>query len=206
MITSSFQVLHENGKLVLRGPMTQADVRNRNGRLYPKDVLRSAVLDLSARVSKIPQTVYSELEHPQYDDLIKEKACGLLTEVSWDEDSGIGYCKVEILDSTPTGKEVLEGVANGNTYGISTRGSGSLDDNKVVQDDLYFHTADVIKTLQSCQICRLSEGVENPTNTLDDMLLEVKKDSNCKCIFHDLSMGEQIQLRDYVAKTITNLF
>lgn len=196
------QVLHENGKLVLKGPMTQADVRNRNGRLYPKDVLRKAVLDLSERVSKQPQSVWSELEHPGYPDLKREKACGLLTEVTWDESTGISYCKVEILPDTDVGKRVINGVRNGGTYGISTRGSGSLDESKVVQADLVFHTADVIETLQSCQICRLTEGVEE--NTLDDFLLE--SSDHCQCMFSKMTMSEQIQLRHHLAESIIKLF
>lgn len=198
---NSIQVLHENGKLVLKGPMSQADVRNRNGRLYPKATLRKATLELSERVSKQPQTVWSELEHPGYPELIREKACGVLTEVTWDEDSGIAYCKVEILPDTMVGKKVLNGVKNGATYGISTRGAGSLDESKVVQDDLVFHTADVIETLQSCQICRLTEGTEN---TLDDFLLE--KHEECECMFSKMSLSEQIQVREYLAESIIKIF
>lgn len=199
----TIQILHENGKLILKGPMSQADVRNRNGRVYPKAHLRKAVLNLSERVSRQPQAVYSELEHPSYPDLIRTKSCGLLTEVTWDEDSGISYCKVEILPDTATGKEVLEGISKGVTYGISTRGAGSLDENKVVQDDLFFYTADVIKTLQSCQICRLTEGVEDPSNTLDDFLVEAKE---CECKFHKMDLVDQIQLRDHLVESFTKLF
>lgn len=200
------QILHENGMLVLKGPMTQADVRNRNGRIYPKAVLREAVLDLSKAVSKEPKTIYSELEHPNYEELMFEKSCGVLTEVTWDEDSGIAYCKVMIHDSTPMGREVLEGVANGVTYGISTRGSGSLNEANVVQDDLKFFTADVIKTIQSCQICRLTEGVES-VNTLDDYLVEVSKvEPECKCRFNQLTLAEQIQVKHHLAEAVISCF
>jgi len=202
---NSVQILHENGKLVLKGPMTQADVRNRNGRIYPKAHLRPAVLDLASRVGGASKTpIYSELEHPSYAELMFEKSCGYLTEVSWDEATGIAYCKVEIHDETPMGREVLEGVAKGVTYGISTRGSGSLNEDKVVQDDLYFYTADIIKTIQSCQICRLTEGVD-PTNTLDDFLVEAVEPP-CPCIFEQLTMAEQIEVRSHLQEAIKKCF
>jgi len=199
----SIQVLHENGNVILKGPMSQADVKNRNGRIYPKPILRAATFDLARRVCGESSTpVYSELEHPDYIELVSEKACGMLTEVTWDEATGISYCKVQIVDTTPMGREVLAGVARGETYGISTRGAGSLNENKEVQDDLYFYTADVIKTLQSCQICRLTEGTLNE-NTLDDHLVDTPK---CKCRFNELSMGEQITLRHHLAESIINCF
>lgn len=185
--------------------MTQADVRNRNDRIYPKAYLRPAVLDLAMRVgggSKTP--IYSELEHPNYTELIFEKSCGVLTEVTWDEATGISYCKVEIHDSTPMGREVLEGVAKGVTYGISTRGSGSLNEDNVVQDDLHFFTADIIKTIQSCQICRLTEGVES-INTLDDFLVEAIE-PECKCRFNKLTLSEQIQVKYHLQEAIINCF
>lgn len=204
---NSVQILHENGMLVLKGPMTQADVRNRNGRIYPKAVLRTAVMDLAMRVSGGSKTpIYSELEHPNYEELIFEKSCGMLTEVSWDEATGIAYCKVQIHDSTPMGREVLEGVANGVTYGISTRGSGSLNEANIVQNDLKFFTADVIKTIQSCQICRLTEGVES-VNTLDDYLVEASKvEPECKCRFNQLTLAEQIQVKHHLAEAVISCF
>lgn len=194
-------LIYENGNLVLKGPMSQADVRNRNGRIYPKDVLREAVFDLIARVNREPQEVYSELEHPQSTVLERRKSCGLLTEVTWDENEGIAYCKVEIFPDTVTGQKVLKGHNNGETYGISTRSLGSLNEDQEVQPGLKIITSDVIQThgMQSCQICDLNEGTEN---TLDDFFIEEK----CDCVFDKLDIAGKVEVRQHVVDRICSIF
>jgi hypothetical protein len=193
-------ILFENGKIILKGPISQADVRNRNDRIYPKKILRSAILELSEKVAQEPQQIYSELEHPSYADIIKERACGLLTEVSWDEDTGIAYCSVEVLESTAKGQELKRNLANGESYGISTRAKGSLDENNIVQNDLYIITADIVKT-PSCQICSLTES---KSNTLDDFLFESVEE--CNCPMKKLDMKDQIHVKQHLIDSITNIF
>lgn len=197
----SMSILYENGKVILKGPFSQAQIRNRNGRIYPHNILREAIQDLIKRVEAQPQTVYSELEHPNYAEIKPEKACGLLTEVTWDEPTGIAYCKVEILDSTPFGREVLRNLQKGETYGISTRALGTLNEDKVVQPGLKIITGDIVKT-PSCQICSLNES---ESNTLDDFFVDLNE-SDCGCKFKSMPIDVQVQVKQHVVDAISNLF
>ena len=199
-------LLEENGKKYLYGPMTESGVRNRNLRLYPKPIAKTATLELKERV--MIGGVLSYLEHPSHSDLIRENSAGVIVEVEWNDDTGIAFCKVEILEDTISGKEVLKGLKEGKTYGISTRGEGRLDDNKVVLEGLKFLTADIIEShgRQSCQICNLTltENIEDRTNTMSDFLESVDG-SDCGC-YLDLNELEQRVVYENLKQKIIEIF
>lgn len=194
------QILNENGKTYLFGFMTEAETRNRNGRLYPKDVAKTATLELKERVDA--GGVLSYLEHPSHSDLVREDACGVIVEVEWIDETGRATNKIEIFEDTASGRKVLEGIANNEEYGTSTRGLGSLDEQKVVQPGLKFVTSDVISNLgQSCQICTMSltESVEDRVNTMDDYLLG----EDCGCIYAKLEDDEKKIAEAYLVQQFT---
>lgn len=196
------QILNENGKTYLKGFMTEAEVRNGNGRLYPTDVCKPAVLELKERVQK--DGVLTYLDHPNHSDLIYEDSCGKIIEVDWIEESKRATCKVEILDDTKDGKAVLERIKKSEQFGISTRGTGSLDENKIVQPGLKFITADIIGNLgQSCQVCSMDLHESNRINTMDDMLLEVNE--SCDCMYNSLSKDDKVLAENYLLEGIKRL-
>lgn len=192
------EVILENGTTYLKGYMTEAETRNRNGRIYPHNVAKIATLDLKNRISETGG-VFSYLEHPSdHDSLEEEKSCGKIVEVSWDESTGRAQCKVEVFNHTEDGKKVLKSLSEGGTYGISTRGVGSLDKDGIVQEGLKFLTADLISTIgrQSCQVCSMSltESVETRTNTMEDYLHE------CGCIYAMLDQNDKLLAESYLVK------
>lgn len=198
------EVLNENGKIILKGPLSEADVRNRNGRLYPKAVLREAIKKLMAEVQKEPKEVWSELEHPPYSELIESRACGVLKEVTWDESSGTAYCKVEVLPYTINGKKLMEMINSGSSIGISTRALGSLDEAKVVQPGLEIITGDIV-AFPSCQNCYLTESTENQ---FVDTFIQINenKEENCNCVFTKLTLSEQMEVRSKIVDSIIGVF
>ncbi len=192
------ELLLENGKTYLRGFMTEAETRNRNGRLYPKSVAKTAVMELIERVKDGGVLTY--LEHPNHANLVYEDSCGKIVELKWDDSTGRALCKVEILEDTIDGKAVLERINKGEDFGISTRGEGSLDENKVVKPGLKFITADIIGNLgQSCQVCSMSltESTEDRTNTMEDFIIEVDK-KDCACIYAKLSSTDKKIAENYL--------
>lgn len=201
------KVLNENGKTFLSGMMSQADTKNRNGRVYPKHILKEAVLKLIEDVNS--SDVYSEKEHPDYFEVkYNDNVCGILREVTWDDSTGCSFCKVELVEGTTGGDTVIKAVNSGKTVGISTRGMGSLTFNEqlnaqVVQNDLVLSTADVIVDgIQSCQTCslKLDESVE--TYFLDDVLFE----SECGCDINEYTDEEKKILENYISETIIRCF
>jgi len=150
------QIIEESGKILLKGLMTEADKRNGNGRLYPKNLLKRAVLDLRGRVLDGPVPIYSELEHPPYDHINEANACGIIKEVEWNDTQANARCVVEVLDNTVKGAELVRMIREHKKVGISTRGRGSLNEDQVVTS-IRFITADIVK-IPSCQNCYLSES------------------------------------------------
>lgn len=201
------EILLENGKTYLKGFLTEADVRNRNGRLYPKAVAKAAVLELQERVKN--GGVLSYLNHPPHADLVEADSCGKIVEVEWLDESGRATSKVEIFNFTKDGKSVLERINNGETFGISTRGTGALDENKVVQPGLKFVTGDIIPGNgygQSCQVCTMSltEAIDERTNTMEDYLLEVDE-KPCGCVYAKLNGDDKVIAENYFLNTIEKM-
>ena len=197
------QILNENGKTYLQGYMTEAETRNRNGRLYPFAVAKKATLDLKERLLK-EGYILSYLEHPNHSNLIYEDSAGKIVDVKWIDEEGRATCKIEILEDTRDGKEVLRRIKLKEKFGTSTRGLGSLDENKVVQDDLVFMTSDIIglsNGSQSCQVCTMSltESTQDRTNTLDDFFIN----ETCGCIYAKLDNDRKKIAENYLVEQFT---
>lgn len=206
------EILNENGKTYLKGIMTEANFgknpqgidfsfrgRNGNGRAYPFEYLKSATLNLIEELKK-SGFIYSYLGHPNHGNLVESESAGKLVEIIWDDNSGRAYTKVEILENTKDGKYVLKCISEGKPFGISTRGSGSLSEDKIVQSDLMFITADIIKqfdgSYQSCQSCSLSLH-ESIQNNYKDFLIE----SDCGCIYAKLAGDDKKQAETYLIES-----
>ena len=200
------QILNEKGKTYLKGMMSKADTVNRNGRIYPKDILKEATLELAKSIKE--SDTWSELEHPPYIEVkYNDNVCGRLVEVTWDDKVSASFCKLEILEDTKAGKEVLEAIQDKRHIGISTRGSGSLVENKqgvgVVQDDLKFYTADTILGVQSCQSCILQLHESTETYYFDDMLVE---SCSCNQVLEQLSEDDIKVVQDKLVEGFKNIF
>ena len=144
-----------DGKTYLNGLISEADVRNGNKRLYPASILKPAILDLARRVSEGP--VYTEREHPNRIEVDESLACGVILEVKWNELKKNARCKVQVLEHTSAGMKLLSDIKAGVKVGISTRGRGSMNSDKVIES-ITFMTADIV-SIPSCQNCWLSESV-----------------------------------------------
>lgn len=213
------QILNENGKTYLKGIITEANCgtnkagtdfsfrgRNRNGRLYPFDILKESVLELSKRVNEA-NGVLSYLNHPPHSNLIYKDSCAKIVELEWIDESGRAHGKLEILEDTKSGKEVLKNLKAGKPYGISTRGEGSLDEDKKVQKGLKLITADIIPqfngSIQSCQSCNLSL-TESIQSDYEDYLIET--DKSCGCIYAKLDKSDKVIAENYVIEKFSKLF
>jgi aryl-phospho-beta-D-glucosidase BglC (GH1 family) len=134
----------EGGKqLNSEGICAQADVKNGNGRIYPKPIMEKAVQEyVTEYVQK--RRALGELNHPDRPYPDPAEGAILIESLSWQGNNVVGKAKVL---NTPKGlivKGLLEGGFN---MGVSTRGLGSLIDNngiKVVQDDLQYTAVDCV--------------------------------------------------------------
>ncbi len=133
----------EAGKkeMFIEGVFMQAEKENRNGRMYPLPILtREVTRYVNEYVNK--GRAFGELGHPAGPTINLERTSHLIKELRLEGTDFYG--KAKILD-TPYGNIVRNLINEGATFGVSTRGMGSLEERsdgiKVVKDDFYLATA-----------------------------------------------------------------
>ena len=124
----------------IKGVFMQADIKNRNGRVYPVETLAKEV----ARYTKEfinKKRAFGELGHPDGPTVNLERVCHMVKSLKQDGKDFIGEAK--IID-TPYGKIVKGLIDEGAQLGVSSRGMGSLIQRNgvnYVKDDFYLATA-----------------------------------------------------------------
>ena len=124
----------------IRGVFLQADVKNRNGRVYPYPVLQKEVKRYNKEFIQ-KKRAFGELGHPDGPTVNLERVYHMITDLYADESNFLGEAKV--MD-TPYGKIVKNLIDEGAQLGVSSRGMGSLEPKsgaQYVRDDFYLATA-----------------------------------------------------------------
>ena len=125
----------------IEGVFMQANVKNRNGRLYPKEILQKEAKRYEQNYIK-QNRAFGELGHPEGPTVNLERVSHMIQELKEDGDNYVGRAK--IMD-TPYGKIVKNLIDEGARLGVSSRGMGSLkpvgSNCSHVQDDFYLATA-----------------------------------------------------------------
>ena len=138
------QVLTEerNGKkdYKIKGVFMQADIKNRNGRIYPVETLAKEVRRYSKEFIE-KKRAFGELGHPDGPTVNLERVSHMITSLKPEGKNFIGEAKV--MD-TPYGKIVKNLIDEGAQLGVSSRGMGSIQQSQgrnVVGKDFYLATA-----------------------------------------------------------------
>ena len=124
----------------IRGPFLQAEIKNRNGRIYPMNILEKEVGRYNKEYIQ-KNRAFGELGHPDGPTVNLERVSHMITALTPDGTNFIGEAKV--MD-TPYGKIVKNLIDEGAKLGVSSRGMGSLVPSRgaqVVKDDFYLATA-----------------------------------------------------------------
>ena len=130
----------------IEGIFIQSEIENRNGRIYPKEVLLREVAQYNDNFVK-KNRAFGELDHPISDNNVGvelKNISHIITELKWDGNNVLG--KAKIVD-TPNGRIVKALLDAGGCVGVSTRGIGSLreENNKsIVDDDFQLQTIDIV--------------------------------------------------------------
>tara|TARA_B100000900_G_C20511614_1_gene688260 strand:- start:328 stop:972 length:645 start_codon:yes stop_codon:yes gene_type:complete len=128
----------------IRGVFMQADIKNRNGRVYPMEVLTNEVNKYNKNFIQ-KKRAFGELGHPEGPTVNLERASHLITSLVPDGKNFIGEAKIM---ETPMGKIVKSLMDEGATLGVSSRGMGSLDQkngaNYVRKDFMLATAADIV--------------------------------------------------------------
>ena len=145
----------------IEGVFAQAEQKNRNGRVYPKQIMESAV-DKYVTEQVAQKRSVGELNHPEGPTVNLDKVSHLITKLEWNGNDVIG--KAQILD-TPMGQIVKGLLEGGVQLGVSTRGMGSLESKggaNYVRDDFILNTVDIVQdpSAPAAFVNGIMEGVE----------------------------------------------
>jgi len=145
----------------IEGIFMQANKKNRNGRVYPKETLYNAVEKYVNEQVKTDRAV-GELDHPNGPQINLDKVSHKITELKFDGDDVVG--KAQVL-KTPMG-QIVEGlIAGGVKLGVSSRGMGTVENKggaSVVKSDYMLATVDIVQdpSAQEAFVNGIMEGVE----------------------------------------------
>ena len=125
----------------IRGVFLQSEIKNRNGRVYPKETLSKEVSRYNREFVE-QKRAFGELGHPDGPTVNLERVSHMITKLYPDGNNFIGEAKV--MD-TPYGKIVKNLIDEGAKLGVSSRGMGSLQRGRngeaQVGNDFYLATA-----------------------------------------------------------------
>ena len=159
----SYLIEAKDGKknVVIEGIFMQAESKNRNGRIYPRAVMESAVNKYVTEQVARGRAV-GELNHPDGPTINLDKVSHRITELSWDGNNVMG--KASVLD-TPMGQIVKGLVEGGVQLGVSSRGMGTLVQKNGVNyvgNDFVLATVDIVQDPSAPQafVNGIMEGVE----------------------------------------------
>lgn len=137
-------IIEENEKgqkeYFIEGIFMQSEIKNRNGRVYPKEVMQKEVKRyVKEFVEK--DRAFGELGHPDGPTINLDKVSHLITKLEEDGNNYVGRAKIL---STPNGQIVRNLIDDGAKLGVSSRGLGSLEQkggSQYVKDDFQLATA-----------------------------------------------------------------
>ena len=137
-------IVEENEKgekdYFIEGVFMQSDIKNRNGRIYPEQVMKKEV-DRYRKEFVEKDRAFGELGHPDGPTINLDKVSHMITKLEQDGKNFIGRAKIL---STPNGQIVRNLINDGAKLGVSSRGLGSLETRggaQVVKDDFQLATA-----------------------------------------------------------------
>lgn len=136
--------LSNRGNPMVEGILATAEVKNGNGRYYPKELWEREIDKYMESVKE--NRALGELDHPESSVINLKNVSHNITEMWWDGDEVLG--KIEILP-TPSGNILKALIENNITVGVSSRGMGSLEDRNgvlEVQDDFELLCWDFVST------------------------------------------------------------
>jgi len=145
----------------IEGIFMQSEAQNRNGRIYPKAIMESAVDKYVTEQVKTGRAV-GELNHPDGPSINLDKVSHKINALEWKGNDVVG--KAQILE-TPMG-QIVKGLLDGGVQlGVSTRGMGSLEERNgimYVKDDFMLNTVDIVQdpSAPTAFVNGIMEGVD----------------------------------------------
>lgn len=144
LITEVFEdlIVESKGKeLFIEGVFLQSNIKNRNGREYPAEIMDKEVERYNEKYVQ-KNRAFGELGHPEGPSINLERVSHMIKSLKKEGNNYVG--KAKIMTETPYGKIVKNLIQEGASLGVSSRGMGSVKESggkNIVQDDFYLATA-----------------------------------------------------------------
>jgi len=130
-----------NGKsLYLKGIAIQGGIRNQNQRVYPVNEITNAVKTLNDQIHN-GYSVLGEVDHPDDLKVNLDRVSHMITDMWMDGPNGYG--KMKILP-TPMGQLIKTMLESGVKLGVSSRGSGNVNEATGNVSDFEIITVDIV--------------------------------------------------------------
>ena len=130
IVTESIEEANGGKSLYMKGIFIEGDVRNQNNRIYTKEEIHNAVKAINEKI-KGGYSVLGEADHPDDLNINLDRVSHVITQMDTDGANGIGKLK---LLPTPMGNICKTLIESGCNLGVSSRGSGNVDDKGIVKD------------------------------------------------------------------------
>ena len=132
----------ENGQknLYMKGIFIEGGVKNANHRVYPVNEIKKAVEAINGQI-KDGYSVLGEVDHPDDLKINLDRVSHMITEM-W-VDGPCGYGKLKVLP-TPMGELVKAMITSGVKLGVSSRGSGNVNEGSGHVSDFEIITVDIV--------------------------------------------------------------
>ena len=198
--------------MYIEGVFLQAELQNRNGRMYPIEVLENEVKRY-VRETVDKGRAYGELGHPSGPSINLDRVSHIITELKRDRTDFLGRAR---LTDTPMGNIARGLLESGANLGVSSRAMGSLKESNgvmVVQNDLKLSTAaDIVAdpSAPDAFVKGIMEGVEwlyDPVkNTWHEQKLEETRKSIHKMSKSKLEEQRLTIFEDYLTSLAVKQF
>jgi len=165
----------QDGKdLYMKGICIQGGVKNANERVYPITEIESAVKTLNEQISG-GYSVLGEVDHPDDLKINLDRVSHMITEMWMDGPNGHG--KMKILP-TPMGQLVKTMLESGVKLGVSSRGSGNVNESDGKVSDFEIITVDIVSqpSAPNAYPTAIYEGLMNMRH--GHKVLEMARESN----------------------------
>lgn len=176
--------MSDRGNPMVEGILATAEVKNGNGRYYPRELWEREINKYMDSVKE--NRALGELDHPESSIINLKNVSHNIKDMWWEGDKVMG--KIEILP-TPSGNILKALIENNITVGVSSRGMGSLEDRDgvlEVQDDFELLCWDFVSTPSNpgSYMTVIKEGVEvktNPYTEVNSIIREILCANTCTC-------------------------
>jgi hypothetical protein len=154
--------------IIVKALLQRADLKNQNGRIYPRSILEREVENYKKVVAESRAT--GEADHPESSVVELKNVSHIIRDIWWDNNDVVG--KVEILN-TPSGNIIKNLMEAGVKIGISSRGVGETkkdDEGNDIVDESFMLVAFDLVSEPSTHEAWLSEGKEISLDKIKEMI------------------------------------